>query len=749
MKVLKFGGTSVATPEAIGRLVRIVSSAAKQEKIIVVCSAISKCTDALIKIGHKAASSDSSAGADIETLKCRHHALIESVLNDRNKVEALSECDAEFERLSAFAQSISAEGTVSEASLDHIQTFGELLSTRIIARCLSEEGGVAVQWIDSRQIVRKSGQDVDFEATNANISQVLAAHPDTEVFVAQGFIASDKNGAPVTLGRGGSDFSASIYAAGSCARVVEIWTDVPGIMTSDPKKIPFATTIPYLSYASARAMAEFGAKVLYPPTVEPARKAGIPICILNSFEPDAQGSLIIANPPHCAEGPLGLTSLPSSELGRLPADMIVPKVQNCSSEMIVLVGNSLPDNASARAEKALQRIAHSPVQTAGDNVFVEVDPENSRDALMSMHREFFEFKPLEVVHLFIAGYGAVGHALTALIRDHVKEIAGRSGKFLRIAGVSNSSKFVINAAGIRPADIDTLLPYGQEASGGAFFDAIGQMALRNAVVVDCTDSESIGARYEEFFRRGMSVVSCNRRAFAVPYARYSAMKAAAADYGLSLKYDTTVGTSLPVLESIAGNAFSGERTAAIEAVVSCTLNNIITSYDGANTESIATLLRRAQDIGLTEKDPRSDLGGKDALRKLLILAREAGFPLEADEVEITPMLGKEFFDCGIDEFYQKLSAWEPRFIERENELDNMGMRQRFVASIRRDATAPKGYKAQIKMELVGMESPFFWISGTENVVIIRNEGSAPLVIKGPGEGSLMAASSVLNNILSL
>jgi len=328
-------------------------------------------------------------------------------------------------------------------------------------------------------------------------------------------------------------------------------------------------------------------------------------------------------------------------------------------------------------------------------------------------------------------------------------IAERTGKRIRIVGVSSSKKYIINAEGIRPEDIATVLPYGYSAEGGAFFDALGAMSLRNAVLLDCTNSESIGLRYEEFFRRGLGVVSCNRRAFAVPYARYAAIKSTAHDYGLALKYDTTVGTALPILESISGSAYSGDEITAIEAVVSCTLNNIITSYDGANTEPLGTLLRKAQDIGLTEKDPRADLGGRDALRKLLILAREAGVPLEEKDVEITPMLGPEFFDCPIDEFYRLLAEYEPKFIAREAELDDLGMRQRFVASIHKDAGSPLGYKAEIKMQLVGMDSPFFWVSGTENIVIIRSAWSAPLVIRGAGEGARMAASGVLNNILSL
>jgi aspartokinase/homoserine dehydrogenase 1 len=183
----------------------------------------------------------------------------------------------------------------------------------------------------------------------------------------------------------------------------------------------------------------------------------------------------------------------------------------------------------------------------------------------------------------------------------------------------------------------------------------------------------------------------------------------------------------------------------IEAVVSCTLNYIITSYDGTRSESFATLLRRAQDEGLTEQDPRTDLGGRDALRKLLILAREAGVPLEEKDVEIIPMLGPEFFEGGVEDFYRKLEAREPEFIRREDELDAIGKRQRFVATLQRE---PSGaYRADIRMRLVGIDSPFYWISGTENVTVIQSGQSYPLVIKGSGEGASLAASGIIRNIL--
>ena len=753
MKVLKFGGTSVASAPIIRKVEKIVTSAARQEKVILVTSAISKCTDTLIKIGTEAGEGNSSYKAQVYSLRCIHHRIIEELLEGSACTEAIKECDATFDELERFADGICAAGAITPGEADAIQTFGELFSTRIIARKLAADG-YRVLWIDSRELIRTEDGKVRFDLTDPAIRSTLEAHPDVDIFVAPGFIASDLQGRRVHLGRGGSDYSAAIYAAASRARIVEIWTDVPGIMTSDPKVIPAAATIPYLSYRAARDMAEFGAKVLYPPTVTPAKKAGIPICILNTYDPEAQGSFILDNPPHRASALLGLTSLKGEALSKVAADVEKPDLSVAEGDVVlVLVGTGEEDGAEAEARmvRALARAgikAKSSARTSC-NVFAVVSAEDKRDAMLAIHRRFFESKPVRTINCFLAGYGAVAKAFIDMIRASADTIAERTGKRIRIVGVSSSRKYILNAEGIRPEDIATVLPYGHSAEGGAFFDAIGTLSLKDAVLLDCTNSESIGARYEEFFRRGLHVVSCNRRAFAVPYARYAAIKSTAHDYGLALKYDTTVGTALPILESISGSAYSGDEITAIEAVVSCTLNNIITSYDGANTEPLGTLLKRAQDIGLTEKDPRADLGGRDALRKLLILAREAGVALEESDVEITPMLGPEFFDCPIEEFYRLLAEYEPKFIAREAELDDLGMRQRFVASIHKDPSARLGYKAEIKMQLVGMDSPFFWISGTENVVIIRSAFSAPLVIRGAGEGARMAASGVINNLLTL
>ena len=721
MQVLKFGGSSVADATRMSQVIDIVLEAVSRDRTILVCSAVSGCTDALIAIG--AETDPAAREQQIEALRLRHRAIARRLFTGVERREMLAELDGLFAELSA-------------AEPEACVTFGELFSTRILSRKFACED-IATQWLDSRQLVRTLGSEVAEGLTYANIAAAVQAAPEVRLFVAPGFIASDGNGRVTTLGRGGSDYSAALFAAGARASTLEIWTDVPGMMTANPKVVPAAVTIPDISYKAALTLAENGAKVLYAPTVKPAMEAGIAFSIRNTFDPRHPGTLVSGRPAVKEGEWMGVTSRTLPDRGE---------------SVVCLVGEAVPSGTSAagRIRSALSEAGIQPlgeVSREGDAFFLRVRPTIERAAVGVIHREFFERRAVTVIPVFIAGYGAVGHELVRLIGLSADRIAMRRGRSIRLVGLSDSKRFTIDLRGIRPEEAGLRLEAGASAADGAFIEAVLSAAPRGAVFVDCTGDHFLHQRYAELFRGGISIVTSNRRSLALPFVQYAALKAEARQNGTFFRYDTTVGNSLPILESIASDANCSDGIEAIEAVVSCTLNYIITSYDGARRESFATLLRRAQDEGLTEKDPRTDLGGKDVLRKLLILAREAGVPLEADDVQITPMLGPEFFDCPLDEFYRRLADYEPRFVAREAELDAAGQRQRFVASLRRDPHARLGYRAEIKMQRVGPESPFYWISGTENVTVVRSEYSAPLVIKGAGEGVRLAATGIIKDIL--
>ena len=552
-------------------------------------------------------------------------------------------------------------------------------------------------WLDSRDLVTTlpGSTEAHTAVSYPAIAKAVEDNPQAKVFVAPGFIARGPDGAVTTLGRGGSDYSASLYAAAVQAGDLQIWTDVPGIMTANPKDIPAARSIPQITYRAAFDMARYGAKVLYAPAVAPAREKGIAIRILNTFDPSHPGTVI------SAEGAPGLKGITS--------------VQNPGGNTLIALVSEGPENISKRVETALRsagiRPLGSPRADQEGNLTLMVRPAVARNAVAALHREFFEWRTPDTLDVYIAGAGAVGTALKELIAASDPAVTGK----------------VINLVEI--------------SSDRGFARRVAATAHSRSVFVDCTDSETIWKDFPALFDAGINIVTSNRRSLAIPFVDYAALKASAAQNGCFFRYDTTVGNALPILQAVSG----GDSITGIEAVVSCTLNLLITSYHGSQGPSFADILRQAQESGLTEPDPRTDLAGRDARRKLLILAREAGVPLEAGDVVIEPMLDRSFFEGSLEDFYRKLDAFEPQLARQEEELHAKGLRRRFVASLHRKGDS---YSARINMQTVGIESPYYWIDGTQNVTVIHSSDAYPLVIKGSGEGARLAASGILKNILA-
>ena len=690
--VLKFGGSSVADATNMSRVLDIVGGALDAGRVVLVSSAISGCTDGLL------ACADGDLEREAELMD-RHLAIVRRLFTGAEQAEA----SAEVMRLFAAMEAAPAEEKV---------TFGELLSTRILARKLACER-IHAHWVDSRELVVKD----DLPETYRRIRAAVAA-TDAAVVVAPGFICCDSSGRICTLGRGGSDYSAALYAAALGADSLQIWTDVPGIMTANPKQVPAARTIPGMSYRAALEMAEHGAKVLYAPTVAPALEAGIDIEIRNTFAPAGRFTRISAQPD--ASPWIGVAS---------------------QGGEICLVGTSEADfdGASDTVQETLRTAGIAPlsVRVDGLNLLVRVREAIELPALQALHRAFFETRPLREVNLFIAGFGAVGKALVGMVGRTAATVAERTGKTLRVAGLGDSRRWRIDLGGVASLD---------GAVAGDFVDAVIDLAPKGSVFVDCTDSETLYKRYPDLFRAGLHIVSSNRRSFAVPYVEYAAMQAAARENGCFFRYETTVGAALPMLESLAIGANSCDEILSIEAVVSCTLNQILSAYGEGPT--FASLVKAAQEAGLTEPDPRLDLGGRDALRKLLILAREAGVRLEEEDVDIRPLIPAALFNVPLEDFYRGLDEMEPVFAEAQRQALRAGCRRRFVAFLEKDPASALGYKAGIRVQQVPQDHPAYHLRGTENAILIRSAfHPTPIVIQGPGEGARQAASSILNDIL--
>ena len=819
MQVLKFGGTSVANAEAIQQVVEIVSRSVDRDRTILVVSAIRGCTDALIRIGNLASQRDEAYKEVIDSLQKQHHQIIKEVLPVEKQEESRETCDSLFNSLRSIAHGVFLLGELSPTSLDAIQGFGEQWSSRIIATKLASIG-IATKWVDSRKIIRTVSKGeknaVDVQKTYSRINEMIESNPITQLFVMPGFIASDKQGRTTTLGRGGSDYSASLMAVGCKARALEIWTDVPGMMTANPKVVPTARTISNISYKAALELSHFGAKVIYPPTIQPVVTEGIPIYVKNTFDPQAHGTLIEKNPPRSKDSVIGISksdniallSLEGSGMVGIPGfssrlfetlsqnDINIILITQASSvhtmciavsekdaekareaadrcfayeislgklnplkvekgfSIVCLVGDDVL-NQSGATGRMLAALGNNsiPVRATAQgssekNISVIISSHDTEAALRTIHNEFFDRRSGKDIHLFIAGYGVVGKALVDIISKNREKIEKRTGRRLHVCGLSNSRRFILDKNGLPLENIAEQLAEGHCSADEAYFNQLATLSMENSVFVDCTASADIAFKYMNLFKRGYSVVACNKITFSLPYRQYAAVKEAAIEIGATLRYETTVGAALPILESISRSVHSGDEILRIEAVLSGTLNYIFSNYAGGEGGTFAEVVKRAQDAGYTEPDPRLDLSGRDVLRKLLILSREAGVGIDEKDVEISSILPEDFFEGDVEAFYAKLAENEAMFAARYNEAASKGLRQRFVASLVKDNGSPFGYKAKIGLECVDASHPLFSLCGTDNAALIQTDFyPSPLVVQGAGAGAYQTASGVLNDII--
>ncbi|MBO5595247.1 MAG: aspartate kinase [Bacteroidales bacterium] len=783
MQVLKFGGSSVANAEAMLQTIKIVEKALEADRTIVVSSAISGCTDGLIEMGRLAAGRDEAYKLHLAHWQEKHRTIVGKLLPEgyRNKTQAA--VDALFGDLERILQGVFLLGELSPASLSAVESFGELFSTRILTDSFLSQG-IACRWLDARELIRIRDGVVESTESYRRMQEAIDQHTRAELFIVPGFIARDQDGKVATLGRGGSDYTASLFAVGIHARRVEIWTDVPGIMTAHPDVVPSARPIPHISYRAAQELSHFGAKVIYPPTIQPVVAEGIPIYVKDTFHPDEPGTLVEKNPPRAQGGAIGiahshglaLISLEGSGMVGVPgfssrlfdalsrAGINIILITQASSvhsmciaiaaadaekarraadtcfayeislgklnplrvekgfSIVCVIGDDMLGHSGATGSMLAALSRHSiPVRATAQgsserNISVIVPSERADEAIRAIHHEFFDRFATQVIPLFIAGYGRVGKALVHMLLDNAAAIAKRSGKELRVCGLARSTRYVIDTEGIDLAHAGEWLEKGM---AGSFVDALCGLSLENAIFIDCTANEELGFRYPDLFHSGYSVVACNKIPFSGTYAQFKNLQLEAHKAGVSLRYETTAGAALPVLVTLDRVVQSGDRLVRMDAVLSGTLNYLLDNYKGSDWEA---LVEDARIKGYTEPDPQVDLSGKDVLRKILILSRQAGLPLEEAQVTLEPI------PADIEKRYKKAAASSKKL--------------RYVATVDAEGHATVG------LQEVGPDSPLYSLRGTDNAILITTgDYPSPMLIQGAGAGTRQTAGGLLNDIM--
>lgn len=806
MKVMKFGGTSVGSVDSILSVKRIVE--AQQEPVIVVVSALGGITDQLIRTGKMAVEGDPLYQKSFWEIAQRHEDMINAVIEDGKVRRALLAIVHDLlEELRSIYQGVYLIHDLSPKTQAAIVSYGERISSRIVAALIKD-----AEWYDSRSFIKtevKGGKNcLATELTNRLVKDNWQTIP--KVSLVGGFISSDAESGEVTnLGRGGSDYTASIIAAVLDASVLEIWTDVDGFMTADPRVISTAYVIPELSYVEAMELCNFGAKVVYPPTIYPVCVKHIPILIKNTFNPEAPGSIIKDEVKTDSRIIKGISSIKGTSLITVAGLSMVGvigvnrRIFTCLADngiSVFLVSQASSENSTSigvrdedaeeacrvlnaefakeiedgamfpmRAEQGLATVAivgenmkHTPgiagklfnalgrsgisviacAQGASEtNISFVIDATHLRKALNVIHDSFF-LSEYQVLNLFICGVGTVGGSLIEQIRHQQEKLMRELRLKLNVVGIASGHNAMFDRRGISLDNYREQLRDAAPSDIQRLHDEVIGMNIFNSVFVDCTASPDVAGLYRDFLDHNINVVAANKIAASGNYADYRELKKTAQLRGVKFLFETNVGAGLPIIRTINDLCNSGDRILRIEAVLSGTLNFIFNtiSADVPFSRTVAM----AQEEGYSEPDPRIDLSGKDVIRKLVILAREAGYEVSQEDVEVHPLLPQKLFEGTLDEFWKNLPSLDAEFEKRRQKLEQEHKAWRYVAKY------ADGH-ACVSLEEFSKDHSFYVLEGSNNIVMLTTERyhKYPMLIQGYGAGASVTAAGVFADIMSL
>lgn len=810
MKVLKFGGSSVANPERIESVIKIIDPYQTRD-VAIVFSAFGGVTDALIEVSQQALLGDTDYKRSLAQIESRHLEAVRKLISIRRQGSILAQVKIRVNELEDVLNGVYLVKERTPRTLDYIMSFGERLSAYIITEILKDRG-IAAKFLDARTLIRTDSNfgsaRVDFEETNRNISRYFEEHKDLQVIT--GFVATSESGETTTLGRSGSDYTAAIFAGALQTETLEIWTDVSGMMTADPRLVKKAFTVPQLSYEEAMELSHFGAKVVFPATMQPAMAGRIPIRIKNTFDPAAEGTVISAEVTNgkvikgvssmngisvinvTGSGLVGVVGVSKRLFGTLADEKInVILISQASSEhsicfaieskyslrarhaiekefqyeigkeemervivendfsILAVVGEGMKHNpgTSGRMFSALGKngvnvyaIAQGSSELNISSVVKEVDISK---ALNALHEAFF-LSDRKVLNVFLVGTGLIGSTLLEMIADHYDKLSKENLLEVNVRAVANSTKMLFDEDGLdlRTA-VEVMKSRGEPMSMASFTERMFDLNLPNSIFVDCTSSEAVTNHYESVLVSNVSIVTPNKKANSGSLADYKLLKSTAFKRGVKFLYETNVGAGLPVINTMNDLLLSGDKVISIEAVLSGTLNYIFSSF--VEGRRFSEVVLEAKVNGFTEPDPRDDLNGMDVARKILILAREAGWDLEPDDITVENLVPTSCRgNMPVDEFFAALARHDDGFEKMRGEASARGEKLRYMAVL-------KEGKVKIALASVDNQHPFYSLSGSDNIILLTTERyhERPMVIRGPGAGAAVTAAGVFADIIRI
>ncbi len=817
MKVLKFGGSSVANAENIDKVVEIAAIAVKKDVCLVVLSAMQGTTDALIEVGKLAESGDDGFRLKIKGIENKHLSTTRDLLGENSQDGIFDFIENRINELKSICEGVYLLRELSARTLDRIVSLGEILSTKIVSAKFTSLG-IENLWKDSRQLIKTDSNygfaTVDFQKTNdliKNFYDDQIQNPKSKIqnlIVLPGFIASDAENITTTLGRGGSDYTGAILAAALDAELLEIWTDVSGMMTADPRIVRNIKQIPRITYREAMELSHFGAKVIYPPTIQPVLQKNIPIFIKNTFAPEDFGTLIEAEVADKKDIIRGITSidkitvlsLEGSGMVGIPgfSKRLFDALSKAQINVILITQSSSEHSICVAIEEKFAKIAKEVVDSefefeinvgkieplgvesgfsilalVGDNmkehtgisgkmfatlgqnginihaiaqgssernISAIISTKDVKKAVNTLHEEFFSDGKKQI-NVFIAGVGTVGSKLLAQLDQQAGYLSENLRLNVRVVGLANSKSFIFNEEGIEisnfKSEISNLSATKNEQN---FADLIVEKNLRNSIFVDVTANEAVVESYPKLLQKSVSVIACNKVAASSKFENYQKLKDLSREFGTPFLFETNVGAGLPIINTLNDLLRSGDKINRIEAVLSGTLNFVFNNYDGSR--SFATIVRQAQTEGYTEPDPRLDLSGTDVARKILILAREAGYKLEMRDIENKGFLPESCLQGSVEDFYAEMEIHENYFKSLLETAQKQGLILKYIASFNEG-------KASVGLQSIDSNHNFSNLSGKDNAVLFYTNRYAdlPLVVKGAGAGADVTAAGVFADII--
>lgn len=825
MKVLKFGGTSVGSVESILHLKKIVEAC--DEPVVVVVSALGGITDKLINTSKLAVMGDTSYLTSYEEMVERHHQMIDAVITDANKkAQLLVTVDELLGHLKSIYQGVFLIGDLSEKTSNAIVSYGERISSNIVATLIDN-----AKWYNSLEFIKtkkKQGRNlysgsISEPLINDAFKEFKDGTASHSVCLVPGFISSDSLTGEVTnLGRGGSDYTAAILAATLDAEVLEIWTDVSGFMTADPRVINNAYPIAKLSYVEATELCNFGAKVVYPPTIYPVCIKNIPILIKNTFRPEDKGTIITNESDVNDNGRAirGISSINNTALitvsglsmvGVIGVNQRIFTALAANGVSVFMVSQASSENSTSigvrdedadracevlnaefakeiemgsmykmKLERDLATVAivgenmkHTPgiagklfgtlgrngisviacAQGASEtNISFVVESKSLRKSLNVIHDSFF-LSEYQVLNVFLCGVGTVGGSLLEQIAGQRSQLMQERNLQINVVGIASGHNAVFDRNGIDLSAYEengsfsiAKLRAGLKAAAPSNLARLKEeiigMNIFNSVFVDCTASADVASLYEQLLSNNISVVAANKVAASSNYENYSRLKSIARKRGVKFLFETNVGAGLPIINTINDLINSGDKILKLEAVLSGTLNYIFNtiSADIPFSETV----RLAKEEGYAEPDPRVDLSGKDVIRKLVILSREAGYKMNQEDVQRTLFIPQSFFEGTLDEFWSNLPSVDAQFEAERQQLEAARQRWRFVAKL-------ENGKGSVALQRVDERHPFYDLEGSNNIILITTEryNQYPMLIQGYGAGASVTAAGVFADIMSI